>query len=142
MQSDHRFARTKVSSKAARRIVTSVLVVPAFAALATLAVLGAPAAASVAVSNERIAVIDGPAAVGSCLNSSSGELERQVDDSYRAAAAAMGLSIPQATQNGDPRLLAQGSRDGLRLQFTYDLTVDANGDVTVQGVTIEQICGS
>jgi hypothetical protein len=142
MQSDHTSMRTKVSSSAARTIVSSALVVAAFAVLATLTGLGAPAAPSVAVSNERIAVIDGPAAVGSCLNSSSGEIERQVDDSYRAAAAAMGLSLPQATQNEDPRLRAQGSGDGLRLKFTYDLTVNANGDVTVQGLTIEQICGS
>ena len=120
--------------KTQRRLVATTLVVAAFAALA------AQAAASATVSEARVAVTDFPAAVGACPKSGSGELGiQQSDDWYRAAAAAMGLFIPQVTQNGDTRV-AQGSGHNLRLQFTYDLTVNTSGDVTVQDLSIEQLC--
>jgi hypothetical protein len=121
--------------KTRRRLVATTLAVAAFATLA------AQAAASATVSETRVAVTGFPAAVEACGNSGSGELEiQQSDDSYRAAAAAMGLSIPRATENGETRVVAEGSDHTLRLQFTYDLTVDTNGDVTVQDLSIEQLC--
>jgi hypothetical protein len=121
--------------KAQRRLFATTLVLGAFAALA------APVAASATVGEQRVAVNDVPAAVGACLNSGSGELEiQQSDDSYRAAAAAMGLFIPRVTQNGATGVTAQGSGHNLRLQFTYDLTVNTSGDVTVQDLSIEQLC--
>jgi hypothetical protein len=120
--------------KTRRRLVATTLVLGAFAALA------APVAASATVGEERVAINDVPVAVGACLNS-EGELAiQQSDDSYRAAAAAMGLFIPRVTQNGATRVVAQGSGHNLRLQFTYDLTVNTSGDVTVQDLSIEQLC--
>ncbi len=140
MHSEHPSTTTTARSTAARRIAAA-LAAAGFAALAA-ASLGTQAGASVAATNERVAVTGFPAALGSCLNASSREIAiQQIDDSYRAAAAAMGLSIPQPTQNADTRFDTEGSADNLRLQVTYDLSVNANGDVTVQGLTIDRICG-
>jgi hypothetical protein len=124
-------------AKTRRRLVATTLAVTALAAAT------AQAAASSTVSETRAAVNDVPAAVGSCLTSETSESDfQEVDDSYRAAAAAMGLFIPQVTQNGETSVVAKESGHNLRLQFTYDLTVSTSGDVTVQKLSIEWLCGA
>jgi hypothetical protein len=48
---------------------------------------------------------------------------------------------PQSvTQSRDVRFISVGSADNLLLRFTVHQTINANGELTVQNVTIEQIC--
>ena len=44
------------------------------------------------------------------------------------------------TQSRDVRFISVGSADNLLLRFTFHQTINANGELTVQNPTIEQIC--
>jgi len=44
------------------------------------------------------------------------------------------------TRNGDVHFISTGSADNLLLRFTFHQTINANGDVTTQDLTIDETC--
>ena len=52
-----------------------------------------------------------------------------------------GTAFPRiVTQSSDVRFISTGSGDNLLIRNTFHLTINANGDVTVDDPTFEQIC--
>ena len=52
-----------------------------------------------------------------------------------------GSAFPRSyTESADVRIISTGSSDNLLIRNTFHLTINANGDVTVDKPTFEEIC--
>jgi hypothetical protein len=76
----------------------------------------------------------------------SGDIFR-VTDTAGGFGGRLTLNFPTAnepprtvTQSGDVLFISAGSADNLLVRLTFHQTINANGDVTVQDPSIEQVC--
>ena len=79
------------------------------------------------------------------VGTSSGDLYR-ITDTAGGSGGRVSLYVPAGspprtlTQSFDTRIISMGSGDNLVIRNTFHLTIDANGDVTVNNPTFEPRC--